>query len=191
MTPGPRRVAPMVAYAWLILLVRASLALALGVVVLLTGELRPGMANVVAIYWILGSILTLRWASAHRATRGVRVATAAGIVGLVASAAVIGRAFLHGFLDEATWLALLGALSVLVGSLRFTGIFRESVTQDVRRSRPEAMILGALEIVLGLALVLGEEMKPIVIPMVGIWGLVGGSIMLGDALRARRVLRKG
>ena len=71
-----------------------------------------------------------------------------------------------------------------------SGVFRESVTQQVRRSRPESMVLGALEVGLGFVLIFSLELRPIAVPMVGIWGLVGGAIMLSDAVRAFRVLRR-
>jgi len=188
MTSPPGRVPSILAYAWLILLVRALLALGLGIVVLLTGELRPGIANVIAIYWLLGSLLTLRWARSHRSVPGERLAYAAGIAGLVASGAVIARDVLRGFLGPSLLLALLGLFCVVVGSLRVSGIFRESVSQEIRRSRREGIALGGLEIMLGIALIMSEQVRPIVVPMIGIWGLVGGTIMLADAVRARRMI---
>ena len=188
MTPPVGRVPSILAYTWLILVVRALLALGLGIVVLLTGELRPGIANVIAIYGLLGSLLTLRWASSHRSVRGERLAYSAGIAGLVASGAVIARDVLRGFLGLSLLLAMLGLFCVVVGSLRVSGTFRESVTQEIRRSRREGIALGGLEIMLGIALIMSDVMRPIVVPMIGIWGLVGGTIMLADAVRARRMI---
>ena len=182
--------APIQAYAWVLLLVRSLLALGLGIVVLVTGELRPGIANVIAIYWLLGSLLTLRWARAHPGVREQRIAYAAAVAGIIASFAIFARGYLKDLLSEELMLGLLGLFSITVGMLRASGVFRESVSQAIRRSRPEAVVLGALEIALGFVLIFSVELRPIVVPIVGIWGLVGGSIMLSDAIRAYRVLRR-
>jgi uncharacterized membrane protein HdeD (DUF308 family) len=175
-------------YAWVILLARASLALILGLVVLATGQFRPGMANIIAIYWLLGAVMTLRWAATHRDVRGYRLALAAGVVAVLASVAVLARDVLRGALaDDIAWV-LVGAMSLMVGMLRATGIFRESIAEDVRRARPEAVALGGLEIALGLVLVI-RDLRGFAIPMVGIWGLVAGTVMARDAFRARRAAR--
>ena len=168
-------------YAWILLLIRALLALGLGIVVLASGQIQSGMVNVIAIYWLLGALLTMRWARAHPGTREQ---------GLAAAAIILARGYLRDLLDEERMLALVGAFSVAIGALRVSGVFRESVSQAVRRSRPEAIVLGILEMGLGFVLIFSVELRPIAVPMVGIWGLVGGSIMLADAIRAYRALRR-
>lgn len=177
-------------YAWVLLLVRALLALGLGVAVVATGEIRPAMVNVIAIYWLLGALLTLRWARAHPGTRGQGLAYAASIAGIVASLVIFAREYLREVLAEERMLGLLGMFSITIGILRVSGVFRESVTQSIRRSRPQAVVLGALEVALGFVLIFSLELRSIVVPIIGIWGLVGGSIMLFDAIRAFRVVRR-
>lgn len=175
-------------YAWFILLARASLALILGLVVLATGQFRPGMANIIAVYWLLGAVMTLRWATMHRGVRGYRIALAAGVVAVLASVAVLARDVLRGALaDDIAWV-LVGAMSLMVGMLRASGIFRESIAEDMRRARPEAVALGGLEIALGLVLVI-KDLRGFAIPMVGIWGLIAGTVMARDAFRARQAAR--
>ena len=171
---------PIRRYAWVILLIRAILALTLGIIVVATGELRPGLANVIGLYWLLGALLTLRWARAHRGARGERVAYGAAF-------AAVRRAFKR----VEMMLAFIGMFSIVVGLLRMSGMFRESVTEDIRRSRPEATILGILEILLGFGLIFGEVARPLVVPILGVWGIAGGTIMLRDAIRAWRVLQPG
>ena len=177
-------------YAWVLLLARALLALGLGIAVLATVEIRPAMVNVIAIYWLLGALLTLRWARAHPGTRGQRLAYAASIAGIIASIVIFAREYLRELLAEERMLGLLGMFSVTIGILRVSGVFRESVTQSIRRSRPQAIALGALEVALGFVLIFSLELRPIAVPIVGIWGLVGGSIMLSDAIRAFRIMRR-
>lgn len=181
---------PIRAYAWVLLLVRAFLALGLGIVVLVSGRVQAGMVNVIAVYWLLGALLTLRWARAHPGVPGERLAYGAAVAGIIAVLAVFARGYLADVLDEQRMLGLLGAFSVAVGLMRVTGIFRESVSQDLRRSRREAVILGVLEIALGAVLIFSTELRQVVVPIVAAWGVVGGSIMLSDSIRAYRVLHR-
>lgn len=181
---------PVRRFAWSVLLLRALLALGLGIVTLVTNEIRPGIANVIGIYWFLGALLTLRWARAHRGEPGEFPAYGASVAGFSAAVLVLSRGLINGVLEEKLMLALFGTFSILVGILRASGIFRESVTQAVRRSRPEAIVLGLLEVALGMVLIFSTELRAVVVPIVGIWGLVGGSIMLADAIRAWRVLHR-
>ena len=178
-------------YAWVLLLVRSLLALGLGIAVLATGEIRPAMVNVIAFYWLLGALLTLRWARAHPGERGQRLAYAASIAGMIAALVIFAREYLRDLLAEERMLGLLGMFSITIGMLRVSGVFRESVTQSIRRSRPQAMALGGLEVALGFVLIFSLELRPIAVPIIGIWGLVGGSIMLSDAIRAFRIMRRG
>src|SRR4029077_7048175 len=106
---------PIRAYAWILLLVRALLALALGIVVVVTGEIWAGMVNVIAIYWLLGALLTLRWARAHPGTRGQRLACASSIAGIVASFVIFARGYLKDVLTEERMLGLLGMFSITIG----------------------------------------------------------------------------
>lgn len=178
----------LVRHVWLILLARATLALILGLVVLATGQFRPGMANIIAIYWLLGAAMTVRWATLHRGVRGYRIAFGAGVVAVLASLAVLARDVLRGALADDIAFIVVGAMSLMVGMLRASGIFRESVAEDVRRARPEAVALGGLEVALGLVLVI-RDLRGFAIPMVGIWGLVAGTVMARDAFRARQATR--
>jgi len=181
---------PIRRYAWVILLIRAMLALALGIVVVATREFRPGLANVIAVYWLLGGLLTLRWARAHRHERGERVGYGAALAAFAAAFAVFARGLIKGAVQEDLMLAFVGMFSVVIGLLRVSGMFRESVTEEIRRSRPEAMVLGILEIALGIVLIFGSQGRPIIVPVLGIWGIVGGAIMLADAIRAWRVFHR-
>ena len=181
---------PIRTYAWIILLIRAVLALALGIIVVVTGELRPGLANVIGVYWFLGGLLTLRWARAHRGIRGEFVAYGAALAAFSAAFAVFARSVIAGVVREEVVLAFLGIFSIIIGLLRASGLFRESVTEAIRRSRPETMLLGILEIALGFVLIFGEDVRPWVVPIVGTWGIVGGTIMLRDAIRAWRVFHR-
>ena len=187
----PSGFTPLRAYAWVLLLVRAFLALGLGVVVLVSGRVQAGMVNIIAVYWLLGALLTLRWARAHPGVPGEGLAYGAAVGGIVAALAVFARGYLADVLDEQRTLALLGTFSVAVGLMRISGVFRESVSQDLRRSRREAVILGIMEIALGAVLIFSTELRQVVVPIVAAWGLVGGSIMLSDSIRAYRVLRRG
>lgn len=64
---------------WVTLL-RALIAFAL-VSVLLAGTTKPALANFIAIYCLLGSVLTLRWALANRGRLDTTVVSAAALAG--------------------------------------------------------------------------------------------------------------
>lgn len=55
---------------WWIFLLRGIAGLLLGVSVLIGAEHRKGLATFIAVYWLVGAVLTIRWVLANRmATR--------------------------------------------------------------------------------------------------------------------------
>jgi uncharacterized membrane protein HdeD (DUF308 family) len=87
-------------------------------------------------------------------------------------------------------LALLGITAVLTGALRMLGTFRGDQTAD-RMRLVQRFVLGSIEILVGLLfIVVGDVSRPLTIS-VGLWALVGGTIMLIDALTWRRTVRSG
>src|SRR4029453_1408848 len=101
-----------------ILLIRAVLALALVVIVVVTGELRPGLANVIGVYWFLGGLLTLRWPRAHRGIRGEFAPYGAALAACSAALAVFARSVIAGVVREEVVLTFLGIFSIIIGLLR-------------------------------------------------------------------------
>lgn len=100
-TEDTGRVAPQAppARLWWILLARAAVAFLLGVLVLLSQKTRPALGNFIGVYWLVGSLLTLRWVAGHRRQPGNRLVWAAAILGVVAGLLVLLRFALEDVLS--------------------------------------------------------------------------------------------
>jgi uncharacterized membrane protein HdeD (DUF308 family) len=189
-TEDTGRVAPKAppARLWWIMLARAAVALLLGLSVLLAQKTRPALGNFIGVYWVLGSLLTLRWVSRHRGERGSRLAWAAAAMGILAGVLVLARFALEDVLSANLVLTLLGLTAILTGLLRLSGTFHDHVIDD-RPRLPHRVALGALELALGVALLLADRASRPVAVAAGLWAIVGGTIMLVDALALRRMGR--
>ena len=185
MTEDAGRAAPS-ARLWGIMLARAVVALLLGLSLLLPEKTRPALRNFIGIYWLLGSLLTLRWVSRHRRERGTRLARAAAVMGILAGVLVLARSALEDLLSASLVLTLLGLTAILTGLLRLSGSFRDHVV-DGRPRLPHRVALGVLELALGVLLVLAHRATRPVAIAAGLWAIVGGTIMLVDALALRRM----
>ena len=173
---------------WWILLARAAVALLLGLSVLLAEKSRPALGNFIGVYWVLGSLLTLRWVSEHRRERGSRLAWAAAALGILAGVLVLARFALEDVLSANLVLTLLGLTAILTGLLRVSGTFRDHVIAG-RPRLPHRVALGVLELALGVALLLAHRASRPVAIAAGLWAVVGDTIMLVDALALRRMGR--
>jgi uncharacterized membrane protein HdeD (DUF308 family) len=173
---------------WWIMLARAVVALLLGLSVLLANKTRPALGNFIGIYWLAGSLLTLRWVADHRGERGSVLAWAAAVTGIVAGVLVLAREALRDVLSAGLVLSLLGLTAILTGLLRLSGTFRDHVI-DGRPRLPHRVALGVLEVALGVVLLLAGGATRQAAIAAGLWALVGGSIMLVDALALRRMGR--
>jgi uncharacterized membrane protein HdeD (DUF308 family) len=171
---------------WWIMLARAAVAFLLGLVVLLSDKTRPALANFIGIYWLLGSLLTLRWLARHRRPSGNRLVWAAAILGIVAGLLVLLRFLLEDVLSTNLVLTLLGLTAILTGLLRLSGSFRDHII-DGRPRLPHRVALGVLELALGVLLLLARGATRPVAIAAGLWAVVGGTIMLVDALALRRM----
>ena len=176
-------------FMWWILVLRSVLVLGLAAAFLLSGINRPVVGNILATYWLAGALLTLRWARKNRRARGSRLALAAGVVGIVAAVILLARFLLEGLISLDTALALLGVAAVLTGTLRLVGAFHDEQVDDLRRP-VHRIALGVSEIGIGLVWIAVEEVTQTVLRAVGLWALVGGTIMLFDALALRRRIQQ-
>lgn len=170
---------------WWILVLRSVLVLGLAIAFLATGSNHPVLGNLLATYWLVGALLTLRWARTHRRAHGSRLALAAGVVGVIAAAILLARFLVQGLIPLDTALAILGGAAVLTGTLRLVGAFHDEQVGDLPRP-VHRIALGASDIGIGLVWIAVEEVTPTVLTAVGLWALVGGTIMLVDALAMRK-----
>jgi len=139
------------------------------------------LVNFMGVYWILNGIVTLRWGLAAKRPRR-RLPLAAGAIGIVTGAVVllanVGTTFL---------LAILGVVIALTGLAHLLGGF-DLADRSGRRWRP-GLPLGILEIGLGTTLILTSDRHDSLSAwLASAWALLGGGVLLSDALLMRRRL---
>jgi uncharacterized membrane protein HdeD (DUF308 family) len=167
-----------------VLVGRAAVLLVLGASLLTTGHGRPILGNLLATYWLIGSIATLLWAREHRGTKGSRLAFATGAIGAVASVLALARLMLLHVASTDTVLAILGVSAVLMGCLRLVGALHDDprlVPPSWRRAA-----LGLSEIALGVLWIASDSVTATVTDAAGLWGLLAGTILLLDGVHLLR-----
>jgi uncharacterized membrane protein HdeD (DUF308 family) len=173
-----------IAGLWWIGAARGVLALFLGVSMILASGSPGHVATYLAIYWLSGGILTLRFAWAIRPRKGFRLASFAGWVAVVASCFVLLREALSNTIDPATLVDVFGYTAMAMGALRLIGAF--AIEQRTgRRWTLGGLVLGALEVIIGILLVVVDVTSPAVVKTVAGWTLVSGTILLIEAFRVR------
>jgi uncharacterized membrane protein HdeD (DUF308 family) len=174
-TPGP------MALVW-ITATRGVMAIVLGLALALQHDRAPAaLVNFMGVYWILNGVVTFRWGLAVQGPRR-RLPLAAGAIGTVTGAVVlvadVGTTFL---------LAILGVVIALTGVAHVLGGF-ELADRSGRRWRPEVP-LGILELGLGTTLIVtADRHDSLSTWLASGWALLGGSVLLSDALLMRRRL---
>ena len=146
-----------------------------------SGTTRPVLGNLIAVYWLIGALVTLGWVRANQGVHGLRLATAAGVLGVTSAVVLLARSLIADVISPDTLIVLFGAVAVLTGSLRLLGAFHD----DLRR-RAYRLTLGLTELGLGIVLIASDELTRPVATAAGLWGLAGGTVMLLDAREFRR-----
>lgn len=147
------------------------------------------LGNLIAVYWLIGALVTLGWVRANQGVHGLRLATAAGVLGVTSAVVLLARSLIADVISPEAVLALFGATAVLTGSLRLLGAFHDDQAAHLRR-RAYRLTLGLTELGLGIVLIASDELTRPVATAAGLWGLVGGTVMLLDALDLRRQLAR-
>jgi uncharacterized membrane protein HdeD (DUF308 family) len=161
---------------------RGVMAIALGLGLALHHDRAPGaLANFMGVYWILSGVVTVRGGMALEGRRR-RIALVGGVIGIVT-----GAVALLFNVDTTFLLSILGVVIALTGIVHLKGGF-ELAEMSGRRWRP-GVPLGILEIGLGATLVLtsgaGGSLSTW---LASAWALLGGIVLVSDALLARRRL---
>jgi uncharacterized membrane protein HdeD (DUF308 family) len=178
--------------AFWITLIRGMLAVALGVTLLFwPDKARPMLVNFMGMFWLVSGIVSLRWGVHGERARGLSLL--AGAAGLLAGVGMLSRRFTQGMVGEDVLLSVIGLIILLTGVMHIVGGFRTGpevrhLFSANRQWSWTAFLLGLFEMILGLILVV-EPMNrgPAVYSAASVWALVGGAILLGDALRIRRL----
>jgi uncharacterized membrane protein HdeD (DUF308 family) len=172
---------------WRLSFARGLVALFLGTALLVAGAGQSRLATYIGVYWLLGAVLTIRWLSRSRGIPGRRMGALAAAIGALAGVTLLAREPLDHLVGTGTLLNLVGAGAIATGTLRMLGGFRDARVADGRTPKRNSIFVGALDAGLGLGLVLASGTSSTSIRFVAAaWGLVGGTLLLADALRMRR-----
>jgi uncharacterized membrane protein HdeD (DUF308 family) len=174
--------------AFWITLARASLAVALGLALLLQPDkTRPMLANFMGMFWLAAGLMSLRWsASGDRSRRASRIA---GVIGVIAGLLVLGRSQVTTVVSAPVGITLLGVIAILTGVFHVMGGFERRHPSAGRRPWT-GTILGVFEILLGALLITSRfEFGRGFYLVAAAWAFTGAAMLLGDALRMRAASR--
>ena len=172
---------------WRIAFARGLVALFLGAVLLVAGAGESRLATFIGGYWLLGSVLTIRWVLRSRGVAGRRLGALAAVIGAGTAVALLARKPLDGVIGTAALLDLVGAGAIATGTMRILGGFRDDELPDEHRHNRNSIVVGALDAGLGIALILTSDSTSMWVRfLAAAWGLAGGTLLLVDALRIRR-----
>jgi uncharacterized membrane protein HdeD (DUF308 family) len=168
-----------------ITLFRGLMAITLGLVLLFQPDkTRPMLGNFMGMFWLASGIISLRWGTSGERARGW--ALAAGVVGVLAGLAMLSRSLATAWIVQDVLLSLIGVVMVLTGILHAFGGFQTSEERH-RKWSTTSTLLGAFEIILGVMLIVEPLGRSTFFYLAAsIWALVGGFILISDALRLRR-----
>ena len=169
-----------------IFVLRGVVALAFGAAVLASGPNDLELVTLTAFYWLGASLLTLRWAAENRPVHSAPsfVAGSIGIVVAVLTLVVDAVAQPDG---QQLVRYLLGMTAILTGASRIVDLFRDGVVLNGIWVVSHRIILGIIEMGLGLALVKGGEPAGSMAIVTGLWGIAGGTVLVLDALMLRNM----
>jgi uncharacterized membrane protein HdeD (DUF308 family) len=80
---------------------------------------------------------------------------------------------------------ILGLAALAMGALRLVGAF-EIERRAGHRWTIDGLILGGLEVGTGILLIATDTLSPGVMITVGVWALASGTLLIVEAVRARR-----
>jgi len=178
--------------AFWITLIRGMLAIALGVaLVFQPDKARPMLVSFMGMFWLISGIVSLRWGVHGERARGLSLL--AGAAGVLAGAGMLSRRFTMGMVGEDVLLSVVGLIIFLTGLMHIFGGFRTGPVEthlfsQNRKWSWTAFLLGLFEMVLGFLLVIEPMGRgPAIYFAASVWALVGGVILIGNAVRLRRL----
>jgi uncharacterized membrane protein HdeD (DUF308 family) len=171
--------------AFVVTLVRGLLAVTLGVVLLFQPDKsRSVLVNFMGMYWLVSGLISLRWGIAGRRAAGLWLL--AGLAGVLAGIGTLLRGVATTRVQEEVFITTLALVIALTGLVHVFGGFRTGPDLG-RRQSWSAFLLGVFEIILGLLLAFAPlERGTGLYLAASVWALVGGFILIGDAMALRR-----
>jgi uncharacterized membrane protein HdeD (DUF308 family) len=188
-TSGAATRLPAIARYWWLTALRGVVALALALAITVAGPSTGRRVTFLALFWMTGGLITLRFALAIRPRPGFRLGLAAAIAAVVGAVLVLLRERLSGVVDPDVFVGLLGISAVLTGLLRILGGFAAEERLGHRWTLG-GIVLGTLEVALGALLLLTSGIDAdLLVPIAAAWGAVSGILLLAQGLRLRRFAR--
>jgi hypothetical protein len=118
---GAGRPLPAIAHYWWLTALRGLVALTLSLAITVGGRNTGRLITFLALFWMTGGLITLRFALAIRPRPGFRLGLAAATAAVVGAVLVLLRDRLSGVVDPEVFVRLLGISAVLTGPLRILG----------------------------------------------------------------------
>jgi uncharacterized membrane protein HdeD (DUF308 family) len=173
---------------WWISVIRGLIAFALAVAALATANARGRLITFLAVYWLVGALLTMRLVlTARMQPTQARLSLAAGLAGILTGLAVLLRSPLLRLAGDAPAVSLLAAGALLVGTLRVVGGFATQIRAG-HHWQASDVILGAVEILLGVTLLIGGGAhRTLLTIVVAGWGAASGTLLIALGLTLRRL----
>ncbi len=174
---------------WVTLL-RGFMVITLGLVLWIQPQkARPFLITSMGMFWLVSGVMSIRWGLSGKRTRGLPLL--AGIVGVLAGLAALSRRFelLDALVSDVLAITVLGIAILLTGLMHMIGGFRTG--EDASRERSwTSFLMGLFEFIMGGMLILEPMRQGTLIYLgVSIWAIIGGVILIGDALRLRSKVR--
>ena len=163
---------------------RGLFATALGLALILWPDAaRPFLANFIGAFWLSGGLLSIRWGLHTQHSKMLTILV--GLIGIVAGASVMGRTLVSQWVNPSFVVVMLGVVALLTGLLHVSGrmTVRHAPVGDLSRT---GVLLGIIEIMLGLTLLFGSIYSGIAYMVSIAWALLGGIALFNDARLMRQ-----
>ena len=174
---------------WVTLL-RGFMAITLGLALWIQPQkLRPFLIMSMGMFWLVSGVMSIRWGLSGKRARGMPLL--AGIVGVLAGLAALSRRFdlLDTLVSDVLVITVLGIAILLTGLMHMLGGFRTG-EEASREWSWTSFFMGLFEFIMGAMLIIEPMRQGTLIYLgVSIWAMIGGVILIGDALRLRSRVR--
>ncbi len=166
-----------------ILLVRGFLVIALGLGLLINPtKTETLLLNFMGFFWLISGVTLL-----FRTNTGLgkQMSLVIGLVGTLTGLIVVGRNIIGAWLTEILLFEVLGAVILLTGVVHMMSEVKIRV-RTPRRQTAYHFLLGVFEFIMGAMLLLSAfETGSQVYWLATIWALIGGALILSQALYLR------
>ena len=167
-----------------ITLIRAALLMVLGLVLIFyPDKTRTILVNMMGIFWLTAGVVSLRWSLANREERGLPLI--AGIIGVLIGLSVLTRWLTFRVGPESVIILAIATLVLVTGVLHLLRGFQTAETYS-RVWSVENFLLGMIEIALAIILYITPSQGSVQNIPLTVWALVGGLVLISQALFLRR-----